>query len=46
MKTIIKKIFVCCSALLMLISQSLACTALTLVKNGQTVSGRTMEWGI
>ncbi|MBK2110663.1 choloylglycine hydrolase family protein [Francisella tularensis subsp. novicida FSC159] len=45
MKTIIKKIFVCCSALLMLISQSLACTALTLVKNGQTVSGRTMEWG-
>jgi len=44
MKIIIKK-NVCCTTLLMLISQSLACTALTLVKNGHTVSGRTMECG-
>ncbi|APC91299.1 MULTISPECIES: choloylglycine hydrolase family protein [Francisella] len=45
MKLVAKKIFVCCTALFMLFSQSLACTALTLVKNGNTVSGRTMEWG-
>ena len=45
MKPIAKKIFVCYTALLMLFSQSLACTALTLVKNSNTVSGRTIEWG-
>ncbi|AIT09020.1 choloylglycine hydrolase [Candidatus Francisella endociliophora] len=47
MKSLSKKIITAGIILVTLASQSLACTAVTLVnKKGETVSGRTMEWAL
>ena len=47
MKLFSKKIVTSLVATLVIVSQSIACTAVTLVnKNGDTVSGRTMEWAL
>ena len=47
MKSLLRKTFTYISLLLLLFSQSIACTAVTLVdKKGNVVSGRTMEWAL
>lgn len=47
MKLFSKKIITSLVIVLTTLSQSIACTSVTLVnKNGDTVSGRTMEWGL
>ncbi|MED7788141.1 linear amide C-N hydrolase [Francisella sp. 19X1-34] len=47
MKSLSKKLFSCTLIFSMLFSQSIACTAITLVnKKGDVVSGRTMEWAL
>ncbi|MED7819236.1 MULTISPECIES: linear amide C-N hydrolase [unclassified Francisella] len=47
MKSLSKKLFTGILISLILLSQSLACTAITLVnKKGDVVSGRTMEWAL
>ncbi|MEY8716990.1 linear amide C-N hydrolase, partial [Francisella philomiragia] len=47
MKSLIRKTFTYISLLLLLFSQSIACTAVTLVdKKGDVISGRTMEWAL
>ncbi|WP_119345024.1 linear amide C-N hydrolase, partial [Facilibium subflavum] len=47
MRGLSKKLFTCTLIFSMLLSQSIACTAITLVdKKGDVVSGRTMEWAL
>ncbi|WP_150466524.1 linear amide C-N hydrolase [Francisella sp. SYW-9] len=47
MRGLSKKLFTCTLIFSMLFSQSIACTAITLVdKKGDVVSGRTMEWAL